>query len=219
MENSKKNVINYHQKMVIELDKMKRENKEFSICLHVCCGPCSTYPLELLTQYFKNIVLVYNNSNIFPSEEYVRRYEELKRYVEIFNSENKGQIKLVKFDYDNESYNSFLSEYGPQKEGKERCFACYKKRMEEVYKYADEIGVDYFTTVMTVSRQKNSQILNQIGIELSKKYKTKYFVSDFKKKKGIDRKKELVEKYNMYNQEYCGCVYSYQDYLQKMGEK
>ena len=219
MEMTNKKVVNYYQKSMIEIDKMKRENKEYSICLHVCCGPCSTHPLEFLSQYFKNIVLVFNNSNIYPSNEYARRYEELVKFVDIFNKENEGKITLVKFDYDNEKYNEFLSVYGPQKEGKERCFACYRKRMSEAYDYADKIGVDYFATIMTISRQKNSQILNEIGIELSKNHQAKYFVSDFKKKKGIDRKKELIEKYNMYNQEYCGCVYSYSEYLKKMSEK
>ena len=91
--------------------------------------------------------------------------------------------------------------------------------MEEVYKYADEIGVDYFATVMTISRQKNSQKLNEIGLMLEKKHKAKYLVSDFKKKKGIDRKIELVKEFGMYNQEYCGCIYSYKEYLDKIGKK
>ena len=216
MENKQKRIVNYYQKSMIEIDKIRRENKDFSICLHVCCGPCSTHPIEFLSQYFKNIVIIFNNSNIYPFEEYSRRYEELVRYVTDFNSKNKGEIKIIKLDYDNKSYNQFLAEYGPQKEGKERCFACYRKRMEEAYKLADELGVDYFATVMTISRQKNSQILNEIGIELSKERKAKYFVSDFKKKKGIDRKKELIEEYDMYNQEYCGCVYSYSEYLTKL---
>ena len=212
MENNTKN---YYQKCMIELDKMKRENKDYSICLHVCCGPCLTYPLEFLSQYFKSIVIVYNNSNIYPSEEYQRRYEELVKFVDVFNKKNKGEIKLVKFDYDNKSYNEFLGQYGAQKEGGERCFACYQKRMKEVYDFADEIGVDYFTTVMTISRQKNSQKINLIGLELQKTHAAKYFISDFKKKKGIDRKQELIKEYNMYNQEYCGCVYSYKEYLNK----
>ena len=128
MENNTKN---YYQKCMIELDKMKRENRDFSICLHACCGPCSTHPVEFLSQYFKNIVIVYNNSNIYPIEEYQRRYEELVRYVELFNQQNEGKISLVKFEYDSLSYNQFLAQYGPQKEGGVRCFACYKKRMEE----------------------------------------------------------------------------------------
>ena len=88
--------------------------------------------------------------------------------------------------------------------------------MDEAYKYADELGFDYFATVMTISRQKNSQVLNKIGEELSAKYKTKYFYSDFKKKNGINRSYELRRKYNLYNQQYCGCVYSYAHYLKKI---
>ena len=75
---------------------------------------------------------------------------------------------------------------------------------------------DYFTTVMTISRQKNSQIINEIGLKLSLKYQTKYFVSDFKKKKGIDRSWELKKEYELYNQLYCGCKYSYDKYLEKV---
>ena len=215
MEMSNKKIVNYYQKSMIEIDKMKRENKDYSIVIHACCGPCSTHPIEFLSQYFKNIVIIYNNSNIYPSEEYQRRLEELVKYIDIFNSQNEAEIRLVKFDYDNENYNKILATFGPQKEGGERCKTCYRTRMEEAYRFADENGFDYFTTVMTISRQKNSQVINEIGIELSKKYKTKYFVSDFKKKKGIDRKKELIEQYGMYNQEYCGCVYSYSEYLKK----
>lgn len=219
MEITNKKIINYYQKSMIEIDKMKRENKDYTIALHVCCGPCSTHPIEFLSQYFKNIVIIYNNSNIYPSNEYYRRLDELKKFIDVFNAENKGSIELIEFEYENEDYNQFLKRYGPQKEGKERCFACYEKRMKQAYEYANRRGIDYFTTVMTISRQKNSQILNEIGIKLSQKYATKYFVSDFKKKKGIDRKKELIEKYNMYNQEYCGCVYSYNEYLKKIEGK
>ena len=90
--------------------------------------------------------------------------------------------------------------------------------MDMTYKYADEHNYDYFTTVMTISRQKNSYVLNEIGEKLSHKYKTKYFYSDFKKKQGIDKSIELRKKYNLYNQEYCGCIYSYQKYLEKISK-
>ena len=88
--------------------------------------------------------------------------------------------------------------------------------MNETYKYADEHHFDYFTTVMTISRQKDSYTLNEIGERLSHQYQTKYFYSDFKKRKGIDRGIELRKKYNMYNQEYCGCVYSYLKWKEKL---
>ena len=125
---------------------------------------------------------------------------------------NKQEIY---FDYDNDSYNEMLDEYGDMDEGLSRCFKCYRTRMENCYKYAEENGYDYFCTVMTISRQKSSQVMNKIGIDLSKKYKTKYFLSDFKKNKGIDRAREIRIEYNMYNQQYCGCIYSYNRYLKR----
>lgn len=219
MENSSKKVVNYYQKSMIEIDKISRENKDFSIVIHSCCGPCSTHPIEFLSQYFKNIVIIYNNSNIYPENEYTRRLEELKRFIEIFTKENSVKINLVEFEYNNEKYNEMLKEFGPQKEGLDRCKFCYRHRMNEAYDYANKIGADYFTTVMTISRQKDSQILNQIGIDLSKNYTTRYFVSDFKKKRGIDRKAELIDKYKMYNQLYCGCIYSYSEFLKKADKK
>ena len=88
--------------------------------------------------------------------------------------------------------------------------------MDEAYRFANDNHFDYFTTVMTISRQKNSQKINEIGLALSTKYQTKYFASDFKKKKGIDRAVELRKEYNLYNQQYCGCKFSYEKYLKKI---
>ena len=95
-------------------------------------------------------------------------------------------------------------------EGKERCFACYAKRMDEGFKYAAENNFDYYTTVMSISRQKNSQKLNVIGSTLEKKYnKVKYFYSDFKKKDGNLKSNQIAKENDMYRQDYCGCIYSY----------
>ena len=99
--------------------------------------------------------------------------------------------------------------YKDLKEGGSRCVLCYTKRMKEAYDFAEENNFDYFTTVMTISRQKNSQILNKIGKSLELNHsKTKYFYSDFKKNKGIDIGQDMAKKYNLYRQEYCGCEFS-----------
>ena len=117
---------------------------------------------------------------------------------------------MIETPYKNEEYNKNLEPYKEQKEGLDRCKLCYKIRMDEAYKYASENNFDYFTTVMTISRQKNSIVLNNIGLELQEKYKnTKYFISDFKKNKGIDKGLEIAKERNMYRQDYCGCIYSY----------
>ena len=204
----------YYDMSIDEIDKIKKENKRPILGIHVCCGVCVTFPLEFLTPVFK-VVILYCNSNIYPKEEYDRRLKEMVRYVERFNEVFNQDVEIVLFPYDNVAYNAFLAPYKDQPEGKDRCKLCYELRMNETYKYADEKGFDYFTTVMTISRQKNSRILNEIGEKLSKKYRPKYFYSDFKKKRGIDRSRELRIEHNLYNQEYCGCIYSYYNYLKK----
>lgn len=213
METTRK--INYYKESLIELEKIKNSGIKPSIALHACCGPCSAYPIEFLLGYFSKVTILFDNSNIYPFEEYSRRKDELIRYVNIFNDEHNTNVEVVVFDYDNESYNEMLDEYGDMDEGLSRCLKCYRTRMENCYKYAEENGYDYFCTVMTISRQKSSQVMNKIGIDLSKKYKTKYFLSDFKKNKGIDRAREIRIEYNMYNQQYCGCIYSYNRYLKR----
>lgn len=199
----------YYRMMEESLKEIKKLDKKPSLLLHSCCAPCNAYPLELLVEYF-DLTLMYNNSNIYPFEEYSRRLNELKKYVEFINNKYNVNIKMIETPYINEDFTKLLEPYKEQKEGQDRCKLCYKVRMNEAYKYASENNFDYFTTVMTISRQKNSIVLNNIGIELSKLYpNTKYFISDFKKNKGIDKGLEIAKEHNMYRQDYCGCIYSY----------
>ena len=87
---------------------------------------------------------------------------------------------------------------------------CHRYRMDLAYSYASKNNFDYFTTVMTVSSKKPSQILNEIGIELSKKYvNTKFLEADFKKENGQLIGINIAKKYNLYRQCYCGCEFSY----------
>ena len=110
-----------------------------------------------------------------------------------------------------EAYTEKIAVLKDEPEGGSRCVMCYTLRMNEAYAYASEHAFDYFTTVMTISRQKNSQILNDVGRKLSVKYpNVKYFYSDFKKKRGIDRGLELSRENNLYRQDYCGCKFSYE---------
>ena len=210
---------NYYQRSIMEMDLIKREgNKRPTLAFHVCCGPCACWPLWFLTPTFK-ITIIYYNPNIYPRAEYDRRLSELKRYVEIFNNIKNADVELLEFSYDHEEHMKKLKPYAECKEGGERCHLCYELRMDACYKYAEEHNFDYFTTVMTISRQKDSQILNQIGEKLSSKYRTKYFYSDFKKKGGDDRRRELINKYCLYNQLYCGCEYSYAEFVKKQKAK
>lgn len=210
--NNKKTL--YYDLSLQEMEKIQKSGTRPVLGIHVCCGVCAAFPLEFLHPVFR-VVILYANSNIYPEEEYQRRFAELKRYVEIFNREHAADVTVVEFPYDNPSYMKDLAPFADEQEGGARCRLCYEKRMDETYGYADAHGFDYFTTVMTISRQKDSFALNEIGRKLSGKYRPKYFYSDFKKRKGIDRGTELRKRYGMYSQEYCGCVYSYREYQKK----
>ena len=199
--------INYFKKSLEEIKTLNKEQKP-SLLLHACCGPCSCYPLIFLCEYF-DVTILYNNSNIYPYTEYDRRLNELKVVLSKLKSDYNLDVKLIIKDYNHELYIEDLLPYKDLKEGGSRCVLCYTKRMKEAYDFAEENNFDYFTTVMTISRQKNSQILNSIGKSLELIHsKTKYFYSDFKKNKGIDIGQDMAKKYNLYRQEYCGCEFS-----------
>lgn len=199
---------NYYK---ISLDEIKEIplNTNPTLLLHSCCGPCACWPLRFLCEHFR-VTIYFNNSNIYPGAEYTRRLEELKHLLTYLKRDYGYDVPLVITSYSNVGYNNFLAPFKDDPEGGRRCKLCYEKRMSEAYDYAEAHDFDYFCTVMTISRQKDSQVMNEIGKKLEEKHKkTKYFYSDFKKAKGIDIGRQMRIQYGLYNQNYCGCIYSY----------
>lgn len=210
------NRVNYYNKSLEIIKNIGDLPQKPKLLLHACCGPCSCFPLTFLCPIF-DVTIYFNNSNIYPESEYNRRLEELKKLLEYYKRDYGFDVRIIETKYDNESFNIDLEPYKDLPEGQERCFICFEKRMDDAFKYADEHGFDYFTTVMTISRQKNSQKLNEIGEKLSSKYKnTKYFYSDFKKKDGALLGIQLKNKYDLYQQFYCGCKYTYEKMQRKL---
>ena len=196
---------NYQKILENELDLIEKSGIKPSLLLHACCGPCFTIPYEILKDHFR-ITILYNNSNIYPKEEYVRRLNELKKYLK----EVDANIELIETNYDNDNYNLSLEPYAEDKEGHNRCRVCFKKRLLEGFIYASEHHFDYYGTVMTISRYKNAQDINKIGEELQKSYPTvKWLYADFKKNNGYEKSLIIIKNHEMYFQEYCGCKYSY----------
>ncbi|TFG83797.1 MAG: epoxyqueuosine reductase QueH [Erysipelotrichales bacterium] len=195
-----------------ELSTIKAEGKRPSILLHSCCAICNSYPLEYLSEYFE-ITLLYNNANLYPAIEYDIRLDELRKYVDKFNTRFQKNVVIVPFVVDRDTYHEmYLSKRSEDKEGYGRCRMCYALRMNEAMRYASDHGFDYVSTVMTISRQKNSDFINDIARRLMPAYpNVKYFYSNFKKNRGIDRSVEISKEENMYIQKYCGCLYSYID--------
>ena len=191
------------------LDKVIQENTAAGITptllLHSCCAPCSSYTLEYLSQYF-SITVFYYNPNIYPAEEYDRRVAEQRRFISELPVKNK--VSLIVADYDPQEFYTAVKGLEHIREGGERCFACYRLRLEAAAKLAKKLGFDYFTTTLSISPYKNSRKLGEIASELAGIYSVKSLPSDFKKREGFKRSVELSKQYGLYRQDYCGCIFS-----------
>lgn len=195
---------NYQLKMEKLIENLPK-NHIPSLLLHACCAPCSSYVLELLSNYFK-ITIVYYNPNIYPKSEYDKRYREIDKVLEGINAKNP--ISVLEVEYDQESFEKISKGLEKENEGGVRCHKCYYLRMEKTASLAEYLHYDYFTTTLSISPYKNASVLNGIGQILENKYQVKYLYADFKKKEGYKKSIELSKKYNLYRQEYCGCKYS-----------
>ena len=176
-----------------------------TLLLHSCCAPCSSYVLNYLTKYFK-ITVLYYNPNISPKEEYEKRKLEQIRLIEQMPFVN--YVTIMDCDYDNDKFEEVIKGLEKEKEGGSRCFRCYRLRLCKTAEIAKKNNFDYFGTTLTVSPYKNSQKLNEIGAELEQIYQIPYLYSDFKKKEGYKKSIEFSHTYNLYRQNYCGCIYS-----------
>ncbi len=203
----------------LELEKIIKKNEKEgilpSLFLHSCCAPCSSYCLEYLTNYFK-ITIFYYNPNISPIEEYKKRVEEQKRLIDTLNEKVKHTITFIEGEYKPEDFYEMAKGMEHLKEGGERCFGCYELRLREAAILAKENGFDYFTTTLSISPHKNAQKLNEIGEMLSKEYGICHLPADFKKKNGYKRSIELSKEYDLYRQDYCGCVFSKREYYERV---
>ena len=187
-------------------DILKNLNGRPKLLLHACCGICSSSVLERLYSYF-DITVLYYNPNTYPLYEYKKRYDTLRKLIE----KNKMDVQLLEIGYQNEKFDKISIGYENEKEGGIRCARCIELRLDKTAALAKEKGYDYFTTTLSVSPHKNSELINKIGQVLEKKHKIKYLYSDFKKKEGFKRSNELSKKYDLYRQNYCGCKYSLKD--------
>ena len=198
-------MINYQKeldKIIIEIENSGYRPK---LLLHSCCAPCSSYCLQYLAEYF-HITILYYNPNISPKEEYEKRVAEQKRLLRELPV--RYEVSFMEGSYDPDRFFEMAKGLEDVPEGGERCFRCYEMRQREAAVYAKEGGFDYFTTTLSVSPHKNAQKLNEIGLALEQEYGVRYLVSDFKKKGGYLRSIELSREYDLYRQNYCGCVYS-----------
>ncbi len=202
---------NYQKELEKVLYRLKENHAERPrLLLHSCCAPCSSYCMEYLREYFR-ITVFYYNPNITEQEEYQKRMKEEIRLIEAYNRQTEDQawkIAITEGNYEPEEFWKISKGLENCPEGGERCFLCYELRLRKTAELAKRENFDYFTTTLTISPLKNAAKLNEIGEKMAEAYKVSWLPSDFKKRGGYQRSIELSKEFNLYRQNFCGCVYS-----------
>lgn len=243
------NKVNYNKEMWKIIEQCKDSKEEKRLLLHACCAPCSSTCMERVRNYF-NTTVYFFNPNITNEEEYDKRADELKRLIDIYNTneyiekmtktgksvidgdtkaipntdseadavyaedgllecEDRGRIGLIIDKYNPSYFIQIAKGYEDCPERGERCARCFELRLKQSAKVARDCGFDYFTTTLTLSPLKDEQLLNSIGYRVAEEIGgVKWLPSDFKKEGGYLRSIELSKEFNLYRQDYCGCVYS-----------
>ena len=208
--------VNYQKELEKLIEGQQKAGRVPRLFLHACCAPCSSYVLEYLSRFFSVTVFFYN-PNISPKEEYEKRVSEIQRLIS--EMEFVHPVAFVEGEYKPEDFYEMARGLEDVPEGGERCFRCYRLRMEEAARLAEQGGYDYFTTTLSISPLKNAGKINEIGQELSKIYMVEHLPSYFKKKNGYKRSIELSHEYGLYRQNYCGCVFSKRESMEKQRQR
>lgn len=206
--------INYNLKMEEIIKNIKKEDKRPRLLLQVCCAPCSSSVLTRLREYF-DIDIYYYNPNIYPISELNKRVETVKKLVDDMELDSK----VIFPENDPKDFYSYVDKRNEDHEGGESCYKCYELRLKKACQYAKENSYDYFTTTLSISPYKNSTWLNEIGENLEDEFGIKYLYSDFKKKNGYKDSIDLSKKYDLYRQDYCGCIFSFREMEEKKKSK
>jgi predicted adenine nucleotide alpha hydrolase (AANH) superfamily ATPase len=171
------------------------------LLVHVCCAPDALYVLGFLQADY-DLTAYFYNPNIHPHEEYDLRLEETRKVARILN------VNLIEGKYDDQRWFEITQKFKEEPEKGRRCDVCYALRLEKTARKASELGFEIFTTVMSLSPLKKADVLNRMGKMFARKHRIDFLAADFKKKDGFKKSVEMSRKYELYRQNYCGCLYS-----------
>jgi predicted adenine nucleotide alpha hydrolase (AANH) superfamily ATPase len=169
------------------------------ILLHICCGICASSVVQRLREENFYVVGFFYNPNIHPQEEYERRLGVACEVARILN------LELIKGPYEPDDWFKLIKGLEDEPEGGRRCSVCFRMRLEETWKKASQMNISKFTTTLTVSPHKNATAINEIGKAIDS---SGFLSCDFKKQEGFRIAIDFAKRYNLYRQNYCGCIYS-----------
>lgn len=218
MNNPEKRRDYWYQLGQTQLNALAKSGERPKMLLHACCAPCNVSVIEQLYPAFQ-LTIYYNNDNIYPEAEYQRRLQELQRQIAIFNQVHASDVSLLVGVHDGPRFQKMLAPYHAEQEGGNRCDLCLEARLLDAFDYAQTHGYPWLSTVMTVSRCKNANTINQLAKKLAVDYQVQYLFADFKKRGGEDLSVRLCRQYDLYRQAYCGCAASLLAYRRKLMKK
>ena len=194
------------------------------ILLHICCGPCAITCVEALRDEGFAVTGLFYNPNIHPGQEYLRRREGALQVAQ------RMDFPLLFAGGDD-----LFEEYRPEDffravalKEEARCRECYRLRLDGLGRFARENGFDLVTTSLLYSRYQQHDLIRALGEEFCAPMPGEapgcagggpcFYYCDFRT--GWSRGITLSKKWNIYRQQYCGCIFSEAErYLKSSGDR
>jgi len=192
--------------LLVENINQKNLQQRNRILLHSCCAICSGYPIDFLRQEGFEPIVYFYNPNLYPQSEFEKRLDAQKELCA-----SRG-CELILENYDNDEYESQIKGLELEPEKGKRCDKCFELRLLKTAQKAEELGIDCFTTSITISPHKNFNKIKQIGEAIS----DRFMAIDFKKKDGFLKTNKIAKELQLYRQNYCGCRYSIRETERKI---
>ena len=166
------------------------------VLMHICCGPCSIYPVKTLRGERMEVMGFFYRHNIHPYTECMKRQETLQNYAD--------QIDLRIIYQDGYDLEGFIQNVAYREA--DRCRYCYHDRLRSTALLAKRSKFDCFTTTLLYSKFQNHDLVKTTGESIGKSIGIDFLYQDFRAgwKEGVQASKDL----GMYRQQYCGCIYS-----------
>ncbi|MFH0763536.1 MAG: epoxyqueuosine reductase QueH [Candidatus Omnitrophota bacterium] len=179
-----------------------------NVLLHICCAPCAIFPIEELKKEGYRLAGFFYNPNIHPYSEYLKRKEEVEKYC-------RGTgVNATYADYD---LGNYFQKISCDEESKNRCPSCWRVRLEKTAGFAKDNGFEAFTTTLLGSPYQDHDAIRSIGEDIAKRLGLKFYYKDFRT--GFKSAHDLAKKKGIYCQNYCGCVFSEKERIDKKGRK
>lgn len=181
-----------------------------ALLLHVCCAPCSCEIIEgLLASKLKPTVFFYN-PNIHPEKEYDIRKQEVVRFCA------ERDVPVIDGDYDTDNWFACVKGLEKEPEKGRRCDACFLLRMDRTALMAKEKGIAFFATSLSISRHKDQKQVHTAAIKAAETVDgVQFWPYNWRQKGGADRGAVMAKQLDFYRQNYCGCVFSRRDKVNK----